>query len=1017
MENIDEVIFEFKQFRPYQEDALLFISTYIDNFTSKKTDKAALIQLPTGSGKSGIITTVSRCFDTGAVIVLTHRSSLRDQLHEDITERFFTVVNQKFKPKIKKKVLRIDESRKLEEKIIESRDVYVMTIQMLSNILSNKEKIFTNLIENTRLIIFDEGHKEPAPTWKTVFRAFKCPKLIFTATPYRNDFQIFDVSQRNIFLKSFQYIKNQNYLRDVKIVPRKKSVLKSDEEFIEDVLIYFDEIVDLVKDPSIKMIIRCDDSSSIRRLSNILENKGRTVIGIHDTFKETDGWERRHVPKSGEENASIWIHQFKLLEGIDDHHFRILALKGKINDAKSLVQQIGRLIRNPSRDSKSIAYVLDHWSDHHKELWDSFLGYDQAIDKYKTDVFRYPTFEEYLEELIKYQPKISYLEGRFRSQFDFSTIKPENDIQIPLKVNLHEKLENFKLSKLIKKIEEEYRKDRVVESYPLKKYKAHLILSIKFKNSFFLRNHSYLETDLHITIIKETEDIVCIFDSTVGSFHSFDKKIGLGYRISPSKMKNLFQPGEGAKINSVSLINSNLSQNSIRSRTINANSIGDTIPGLSDYAHICTTAYGYSKNQKEEKERRYVGLSRGTVVQSTTEYRKLSDYFNWLQEITKTIKDDTRSLQIFNRYASESIKPTNPKPRNILLDVSAVQDNYRFVRDKSLLVFEDLCLEVNNNEFILSVNNNKASILIEYNKKTGRYKLVSPQLDELCTPIESKEITKPSIIKELNSKQHFRILPTDTSKIYVNGQFYEPTIAVGKNFDPDYSLGNCFFTDDIIGTCTEEKGKSDYYTENITNWYPESLFGIISRLGEQTNVENEFGKPDFFICDDMSAEIADFILVQESENPKVVFVHAKSSKKITQSAKICKTSEMHDACSQAIKNLGYLTPFTKEEPQKLKSWGKYWNKTKVERVHFFDDSVPIEDGRVTWDRTKKVLDNPLADKEVWLFLGNIISKSHFEEKLSEEKPPPHILQALYLLQDVMVVSASIGAKLKIFCSE
>lgn len=62
------------------------------------------------------------------------------------------------------------------------------------------------------------------------------------------------------------------------------------------------------------------------------------------------------------------------------------------------------------------------------------------------------------------------------------------------------------------------------------------------------------------------------------------------------------------------------------------------------------------------------------------------------------------------------------------------------------------------------------------------------------------------------------------------------------------------------------------------------------------------------------------------------------------------------------------------------------------------------------------INNPQVEKEVWLFLGNIISQKHFEETLAKEKPAAYVIHAAYLLHATMADVASVGAKLKIFCS-
>jgi len=91
----------------------------------------------------------------------------------------------------------------------------------------------------------------------------------------------------------------------------------------------------------------------------ILVARGRTVVGIHETFSKSD---RKHfakeVPDPSIETAQFWVHQFKLLEGLDDPAFRLIAIFGRFTNARNLVQQVGRVIRNPGLQAGEMAFVL-----------------------------------------------------------------------------------------------------------------------------------------------------------------------------------------------------------------------------------------------------------------------------------------------------------------------------------------------------------------------------------------------------------------------------------------------------------------------------------------------------------------------------------------------------------------------------------------------------------------------------------------------------------------------------------
>lgn len=75
---------------PHQQEALRRVTAYIAAFRQGETNGAGLVHMPTGTGKTGVIAVLSRCVqDVGGVICITPRLSLRDQLADDISVRFF----------------------------------------------------------------------------------------------------------------------------------------------------------------------------------------------------------------------------------------------------------------------------------------------------------------------------------------------------------------------------------------------------------------------------------------------------------------------------------------------------------------------------------------------------------------------------------------------------------------------------------------------------------------------------------------------------------------------------------------------------------------------------------------------------------------------------------------------------------------------------------------------------------------------------------------------------------------
>lgn len=999
---------------PHQKEALAKMRQYISKFRKGEAVGSALIHMPTGSGKTGVIAALARCIpETKCVLVLTPRIALRQQLVRDISARFFARLE--LAPplsQIPKEVVEIIGSfQDLEYKNIDET-VFVATIQKLQTMTKRNSAQFEQLKQHVSLVIFDEGHYEPALTWSQAIRQLRAPKVIFTATPYRNDLKVFDLDLDHAYSYTYLQAVQDGYLREVEFIPRKTT--GDPEAFIEDVLDFYDQHFGQHQD-SPRVIIRCERRTTIRQIATVLRQRGREYIAIHERFSDTgdDPRERRTVPDPTTENATFWIHQFKLLEGIDDPRFQVLALYEPLGSARSLVQQIGRIIRNPNRVPSAKGYVLDHSGGVQAELWEGFLKYDATINEYGQEGLNLAVGYVWLSKLLAAQPGPAYLGGHFRSQLDLDALVPSEELRLPRQVNFLYKLDGFDLDKFCNILEEDYEdQDRWVRRYEEDEGTI-ILLYIAFTNSPFLKSTSFVEPKLGVTVIHELDDIIAFYDS-LGYVPLNHNRAKIGKAVDTDSLKRVFHNHTGSYLTNISLRNTNLGARAIRSRSFSAAKVHETVSAFDDHAQVCTTARGYSidnPSTPSEKTRRYVGFHRGRISQSSGRWCSLDEYLEWLYEIVATIKERTKSLTTFRRYAPEEVEVKDPTPLHILLDLFEVEDNYitlesHVVTSGQPMEIEELSREVEDGRFTLVANGVECDVHIDYDPLKHRYELDSRDLDRLyrnITPYDNR-----GLIDYLNQEQSFRVIPKSTNFIYVLGQFYRPIFKVGAYFNPDhFEVSKILVPCPTLGIVGSEKGET--FPGDRSGWDPNSLFGIIDDLGVSAGLGAYFGDPDILVCDDMRTEVADFILVDTARN-RVAFIHAKASS----TTKPHSASALQEVCAQATKNINYLGMFNEQKPPNLRSWDRAWPDNKSPKV-----GRRIRRGSGTgseiWSRVQSVIRHPLADREVWLFLGRILSKSEFEDHLGRGNPTPEAVQAAFLLHATMTNVASIGAKLRVFC--
>ena len=73
----------------HQREALAAMTRYLDRFDSSRP-RTALVHMPTGSGKTGVIASLAHSLNgSGPVVMLALRIALREQLARDVRKRFF----------------------------------------------------------------------------------------------------------------------------------------------------------------------------------------------------------------------------------------------------------------------------------------------------------------------------------------------------------------------------------------------------------------------------------------------------------------------------------------------------------------------------------------------------------------------------------------------------------------------------------------------------------------------------------------------------------------------------------------------------------------------------------------------------------------------------------------------------------------------------------------------------------------------------------------------------------------
>jgi len=960
---------------------------------------SALVRMPTGTGKSGVIAICAQdLVGTGDVLLLTPWDALVEQLTLDVGGRFFERVGVDH-PAVKP-VLRLLPST-ASGCLADQRKpaVWIATIATLQRIHTGDQETYDELGRRLRLVVVDEGHYEPARSWSVAVRTLQRPTALFTATPYRNDFKYFQLDPEFLFHFSHADAENQHFLRRVNF---EEISFGTPAEFCDKLVSAADQLGDPIA--RAKVIVRCGSRADIQEVVQQLRSCGQSAIGIHERFEPGNQILQRRVPDPSQSSARYWVHQFKLTEGIDSADFRMVAFYRPLPSERAFVQQVGRVLRNPDRSPAEVASVLFRAEDGLESSWRAYRAYD--VDAAQ-GVAVSPL------EVAASQPSPLYFDGKFRNTFDLLQRQVDvEDLVYPRSAKVCLPPVDFDLDRFAVEVEDNLDENDCLNRQvvaPRADTRVHVYLAIQ--NSPILARDAFYQSSLGMTVYRVTRGLLFFHDTYGQRPLSLD-----GFQlVATDRLKGLFR-GPNARLVAVSLSNTDLSAFGARRRTVHARSIADLGPDLSDHAQLTTTASGYHDEMNEDgKPRsvaRYVGFTRGRL--SDRGAVRFDELVDWQNEIAEALSESRPvTLPVFDRYAEVIDRPADTTPRNILLDF----DPSTFVDTNGVegerLRIEDLCMDVSGGKFTCRANDEDHVITLAWVEANHRYELGSTELDRrFVVPEALGGPASRTLIGYLNREQAFRVVPAtsrDDYCIYTSRRFCRPRLPLGtRTAAGNPALLQLLVGCPVLGSIGSEKGEKD--TATAQGWAAGCLFDLVDRLGSGSEMEPLMAGIDLLVCDDMGTEIADFIAL-DSARRRVIAIHAKAFPV----RRPLSASALHEVSAQAVKNLGSFEPFFVGDPKNLANWGRPWvgHSGKVSTRIRRGSGTP----KTIWGRIREALRDPQWTREIWLVIGQGPSRLSIQRECAQRRPKPEVVQILYSLQSTWSAVQAVGNVLRVFTTD
>lgn len=399
-----------------REPQILAYAEIYEHFIVKnKTNKHAIVILPTGSGKTGLISLLPYNIANGRVLIiapqLTILNTIENSLDSGNASNFWIdkgIIDDPLQLPVVVKY----EGRDTRREHMEQANIVIANIQKLQ---SRNEMALLNQYESDffDMIIIDEAHHSEAVTWIENLNHFSEAKVVkLTATAYRTDQKQlvgelvykYKLSQAmsNGYVKSlekFNYIPEQLYFTldddDTKKYTHQEILdmnLKS-EEWVARSVAFSDECKQSVVRRSIeilenkregtdvphKIIAAASNIKEAERIAELYNEEGYRTIAVHNELKP----EQKEKAFSDIENhrVDVIVNVSMMGEGYDHKYLSVAAIFRAFKSPLPYEQFIGRILRAiPKSEVKkaedNIGSVVAH----------ELLFLDQLWEYYKTQL-------------------------------------------------------------------------------------------------------------------------------------------------------------------------------------------------------------------------------------------------------------------------------------------------------------------------------------------------------------------------------------------------------------------------------------------------------------------------------------------------------------------------------------------------------------------------------------------------------------------------------------------------------
>ncbi|WP_243646786.1 DEAD/DEAH box helicase [Melghiribacillus thermohalophilus] len=399
-----------------------------EHFITKQSNEDALVVLPTGTGKTGLMAISPFGISRGRVLIITPQTVVRDSVLGSLDSadpKNFWITTKVFNDYAELPSI-IEYNSKLTNGVLNQSDIVVLNYHWL------QERFDSSLLKRVPpelfdFIIIDEAHHSEARTWQRALEYFSNAKVLkVTGTPFRSDGQrikgeeIYSYSLARAMekgyvksLEKFEHIPDQMYftidhndekyysleeiremnLKEEDWINRSVALSKHSNEKIAEFSIQHLEDKKKISDKPHKIIAVACSIKHAEQIKEIYEKMGYKSAIVHSKMEKNE--QEKELSKIENHEVDVVINVSMLGEGFDHKYLSIAAIYRPFKTLLPYAQFVGRVLRSIENEDgtyneeDNIASVIHHSELGLEKLWEYYKKEKKkrdAIRKIKKDL-------------------------------------------------------------------------------------------------------------------------------------------------------------------------------------------------------------------------------------------------------------------------------------------------------------------------------------------------------------------------------------------------------------------------------------------------------------------------------------------------------------------------------------------------------------------------------------------------------------------------------------------------------